>query len=69
MVNPAMMNGGDHNAFISGNDADAKGKVKEILKSFGWLDINILDLGIISSAIGTEMYLPLWLRFFGVLNN
>ena len=69
MVNPAMINGGDHNAFISGNDADAKGKVKEILKSFGWLDKNIFDLGDISSARGTEMYLPLWLRFFGALNN
>jgi predicted dinucleotide-binding enzyme len=69
MVNPAMINGGDHNAFISGNDANAKGKVKEILKSFGWLDKNIMDLGDISTARGTEMYLPLWLRIFGAMNN
>ena len=69
MVNPAMINDGDHNAFLSGNDADAKEKVKEILKSFGWLDKNILDLGDISSARGTEMYLPLWLRIFGATNN
>lgn len=38
MVNPAMINGGDHSTFISGNDADAKEKVKGILKSFGWAD-------------------------------
>jgi predicted dinucleotide-binding enzyme len=65
MVNPGMINNGDHNAFISGNDSDAKGKVKEILISFGWSDKNIIDLGDISSARGTEMYLPLWLRIFG----
>jgi predicted dinucleotide-binding enzyme len=65
MVNPGLINGGDHNAFLSGNDSDAKGKVKEILKSFGWSDKNIIDLGDITSARGTEMYLPLWLRIFG----
>ena len=59
MVNPAMINGADHSTFISGNDADAKSKVKEILKSFGWLEKNILDLGDITKARGTEMYLPL----------
>jgi hypothetical protein len=69
MVNPAMLNGGDHSVFICGNSSEAKGKVKEILKSFGWLDKNILDLGDISSSRGTEMYLPLWLRIFGATNN
>lgn len=69
MVNPAMINGGDHNTFISGNDSGAKEKVKEILKSFGWLEKNILDLGDISSARGTEMYLPIWLRIYGATNN
>jgi 8-hydroxy-5-deazaflavin:NADPH oxidoreductase len=43
--------------------------VKEILKSFGWLEENILDLGDISAARGTEMYLPLWLRIFGATGN
>lgn len=69
MVNPAMINGGDHSTFISGNDADAKEKVKGILKSFGWADKNILDLGDITTARGTEMYLPLWLRIYGATNN
>jgi predicted dinucleotide-binding enzyme len=65
MVNPAMINGGDHDIFICGNDNSAKEKVREILMSFGWKRKNILDLGDISSARGTEMYLPLWLRIWG----
>jgi predicted dinucleotide-binding enzyme len=69
MVNPGMINGGDHSTFISGNDAGAKEEVKEILKSFGWNENNILDLGDISTARGTEMYLPLWLRIYGATNS
>ena len=69
MVNPTMVNGGDHSTFVSGNDTAAKEKVKEILKSFGWLDKNILDLGDITKARGTEMYLPLWLSIYGATNN
>ena len=69
LVNPAMIGGGDHTVFICGNDSGSKGEVKEILKSFGWKESNILDLGDISSARGTEMYLPLWLRIFGAKNN
>ncbi|OJU27182.1 MAG: NADP oxidoreductase [Sphingobacteriales bacterium 41-5] len=69
MVNPAMINGGDHSTFVSGNDAAAKEEVKTILKSFGWLDTNIIDLGNITKARGLEMYLPLWLSTFGATNN
>jgi len=69
MVNPTMLSGGDHSAFICGNSPEAKETVKEILKSFGWPDENILDLGDISSARGTEMYLPLWLRILGATGN
>jgi len=69
MVNPGMINGGDHNIFVCGNDASSKDKVKEILISFGWQDNNILDLGDISKARGTEMYLPLWLSIYGKTNN
>jgi hypothetical protein len=69
MVNPAMVNGGDHSTFISGNDTHAKEQVKEILKSFGWSEKNILDLGDITKARGTEMYLPLWLSIYGATNN
>lgn len=69
MVNPNMINGGDHSTFVSGNDAAAKEEVKKILKSFGWAEKNILDLGDITKARGTEMYLPLWLSIYGATNN
>lgn len=69
MVNPAMIKGGDHHTFVCGNDASAKETVKGILKSFGWNDKNILDLGDITAARGTEMYLPLWLRIYGATGS
>ena len=69
MVNPALVNGGDHHVFMSGNDAAAKGEVKTILQSFGWIEKNILDLGDITTARGTEMYLPLWLRIYGATKS
>jgi 8-hydroxy-5-deazaflavin:NADPH oxidoreductase len=69
MVNPAMVGNADHNVFVSGNDADAKTKVKAVLVSFGWIAANILDLGDITTARGPELYLPLWLRIYGATNN
>lgn len=69
MVNPSLINKGDHNIFVCGNDASAKEKVIDILVSFGWSFINILDLGDISKARGTEMYLPLWLSIYGATNS
>jgi predicted dinucleotide-binding enzyme len=69
MVNPAMINGGDHSTFLCGNDTGAKEEVKKILKSFGWTEKNILDLGDITKARGTEMYLPIWLSIYGATNN
>ncbi len=59
MVDPGLVAGGDHTVFISGNDATAKAQVAELLRSFGWRDI--IDLGDLSTARGTEMLLPLWL--------
>ena len=69
MVNPAMINGGDHNVFLSGNDAEAKKQVAGILKGFGWLETNIIDLGDITTARGAEMILPLWLSIMGTKNS
>ena len=48
MVNPNMIGGGDHTAFICGNDVTAKAKVKLLMNEFGWKSENILDLGDIS---------------------
>jgi 8-hydroxy-5-deazaflavin:NADPH oxidoreductase len=69
MVNPKMIANGDHNAFIAGNDLEAKTRVKELMASFGWITNNILDLGDITKARGVEMYLPLWLSIYGATNN
>ena len=66
MINPGLIRG-PHAVFVSGNDAKAKGKVKDILRSFGWQQI--IDLGAISSARGPEQYLPLWLRLLKQLGT
>lgn len=68
MVNPALVPG-DHTVFVSGNDAGAKATAKTFLQSFGWADKNILDLGDISTARGTEQLLPIWIRLYGVLKS
>lgn len=65
MVNPVMINDGDHTNFICGNDSEAKRKVISLLNEFGWKTENILDLGDISSARGVEAILPIWLRIMG----
>jgi hypothetical protein len=67
MVNPKAVKDGDHTIFVAGNDKDAKAKVSELLKSFGWSDI--LDLGDISAARGPEMYMALWLRLWGAVGK
>jgi hypothetical protein len=68
MVNPAMVANGDHTMFVCGNDAAAKAQVTGWLQDwFGWKDV--LDLGDITSARGTEMYLPIWLRLWGALGT
>ena len=66
MVN-AKKSGGDPTMFISGNNAEAKEKVKDLLNQFGWTDI--IDLGDITTARGTEMLLPIWLRIYMATGN
>jgi 8-hydroxy-5-deazaflavin:NADPH oxidoreductase len=68
MVNPALIPG-DHNVFVSGNDAAAKSTSKLLLKSFGWTEQNIIDLGDITTARGTEQLLPIWIRLYSTLQN
>jgi 8-hydroxy-5-deazaflavin:NADPH oxidoreductase len=67
MVNPELVSGGDHSVFVSGNDAEAKKIVTGLLESFGHRDI--IDLGDISTARGTEMLMPIWLRLMGALGS
>jgi predicted dinucleotide-binding enzyme len=65
MVNPSIVGEGNHVNYICGNDAEAKNKVKELIKQFGWKEENLLDLGDITNARGTEATLLIWLRVYG----
>ena len=67
MVDPRSVGGGDHTVFVSGGDADAKGQVVALLKSFGWTDV--LDLGDLSTARGPEMYMAMWIRLWGATGS
>ncbi len=68
MVNPAQVGNADHTMFICGNDAAAKTPVTGWLAGwFGWKDV--IDLGDITNARGTEMLLPIWVRLFGALQT
>ncbi len=68
MVDPSRIKG-DHNVFICGNDEGARKKVSEILNSFGWSNSQIIDLGDITAARGTEMLLPVWLRLMNTFGT
>jgi predicted dinucleotide-binding enzyme len=64
MVQPALVPG-THTIFVAGDDAAAKAQTGELLQDFGWPAESILDLGDITAARATEMYLALWLRLYG----
>ncbi len=67
MVNPSLIEG-EHSVFVGGNDAEAKVKVQDLLKSwFGWK--SVIDLGDITSARAVEMMMPFWLRLYGVVGS
>jgi len=68
MVDPRKLGGGDHDVFVSSNDAGAKQVATAILEEdFGWQ--RILDLGDLTSARGTEAWLLLWTRLYGALGH
>ncbi|GAB1639781.1 NADPH-dependent F420 reductase [Krasilnikovia sp. MM14-A1259] len=67
MANPRQLADGDHTAFVSGNDSAAKKVATELLASLGHRDI--IDLGDITTARGTEMLLSVWLRLFSALGT
>ena len=66
MVHPETL-GASSTVFVSGEDADAKATVTELLRSFGHDDV--VDLGGIETARGAEMVMPLWLRLMGALGT
>ena len=65
MVDPAK--GGNPTMFLCGNDAEAKNKVTDLLKSMGWRDI--IDLGDITKARGTEALMHIWMNLYGLFGN
>lgn len=68
MINPQQVADGDHTVFVSGNDAEAKAQTTAILTEwFGWK--HVVDLGDITTARGTEMYLAIWIRLWGALGT
>lgn len=66
MVDPGLL-GEATTVFVSGDDADAKARVTELLTALGHADV--IDLGGLETARGTEMFLPLWLRTMGALGT
>lgn len=62
MVNPSLIPG-EHDVFMSGDDASAKAQVRKILMDwFGWK--SVIDLGDIRTARFVEMYVPLWAQLY-----
>jgi predicted dinucleotide-binding enzyme len=68
MVAPGSIPG-EHVVFVSGNDAGAKAEVTQLLGRFGWPAERVVDLGDITTARGTEMYLALWVRLMRALDT
>jgi predicted dinucleotide-binding enzyme len=66
MVDPKSL-GESSSIFFSGNDSQAKATVVSLLQSFGHDDV--IDLGPLETARGTEMLLPIWLRLMGTLGT
>ncbi len=66
MVHPETL-GETTTVFVSGDDATAKATVTELLASLGHGDV--VDLGDITTARGTEMLMPVWLRLMGALGT
>ncbi len=65
MVHPERVPG--TSVFVGGNDNAAKKTAADLLRDLGWKQI--VDLGDITSARGTEQMLPLWLRLMTVFGS
>ncbi|MFN3874647.1 MAG: NADPH-dependent F420 reductase [Flavobacteriales bacterium] len=68
MVSPGLL-AERTSIFLSGNDAGAKEEARALLRQFGWADADMIDLGDITTARGTEQLLPIWIRLWGALQT
>jgi 8-hydroxy-5-deazaflavin:NADPH oxidoreductase len=66
MVDPKLL-GESSTVFVSGDDVGAKATAVALLESFGHDDV--IDLGPLETARGTEMILPVWLRIMRALRT
>lgn len=67
MVDPHLIANGDFTTFVSGNDDAAKAQVMSLLGSLGHQDV--IDVGDISTARGTEALMLSWIRLMGPLGS
>lgn len=61
MVDPSLVPG-EHDVFVSGDDAAAKLAVTDLLVAIGWPRESVIDLGDITTARGAEMLVAAWMR-------
>lgn len=64
MVDPSIVPG-SHVVFLSGDDEDAKARVRDLLATFGWRTDQMVDLGGIDTAVGPEMMMSAWISVMG----
>ncbi|MCW2832449.1 MAG: oxidoreductase, coenzyme F420-dependent [Nocardioides sp.] len=67
MVDPTLVNGGDFTTFVSGNDDAAKAQVISLLVALGHQDV--IDVGDITTARGTEAMMLAWIRLMGPIES
>ena len=66
MVNPQMIGNGEHLNFLSGNDAEAKAKVRSLLKEMGWKDESLSILEILLCTWDRRPCSRLWIRLMNL---
>jgi predicted dinucleotide-binding enzyme len=70
MVDARIVNNGDHNLFVCGNNADAKNKVMHFLvDNFHWKADHLIDLGGIEAARTVEAIVPFWVSVWQSLGT
>jgi 8-hydroxy-5-deazaflavin:NADPH oxidoreductase len=70
MVDARLVNNGDHNLFICGNNADIKNKFMHFLvDNFHWRPDRLVDLGSIEMARCTEAFVPFWVAIWQAIGS
>ena len=67
MVDPAQLAGGDHTTFVSGDDAAPRRPSSSCWRAWGTPTSSTSATS--TTARGTEMLLPIWLRLMGALGT